>query len=987
MKKSLRYIVAGIVVLLVGGFVIADTVNQEKQLLVDGDMEDTGVITDIWTAASGATLTKESGAVNDGSQVLRVRGGAWCVGYQTVLTSGNTYRVTGWVRGDGGTGRGTVGGISPDFNGTTANVWQYIDVVGEASATQIFLYQAGAGGNDYVEFDDILVTEYTPPIVNNEEELLVDGDMEEDGTDIPFIKKFDLTQAVNITADSGAITGALTYACAGAEFDGTNDYVTYTIPTTLFSTSPKISIVAEFTPDFDWDEDVQRVIMDSVAGNGYLIYKTVNASGNVLNITLGDTALASITSATYSAYWNQNARNVLVVSGTSGATNAWLNGTQIKTNDATAWSPIGPTSFCVGALCAGTFKFDGEIHAISIYSGLLDGTDATNLYNSVDTSDWNVSASACLTKQLGGVEDEGQVLRVAYGGENNPAARYNIAGARPYRVTGWMRGDGTVAPQIYIGGLLVKAGTNSTSWQYFDTAVDVIAGGTTLAMFAMATGAGEYAEFDDVLVTEYTPPMVNDYDQLVVGGDMEEAGVASWSVGASATLTKPTGEGAEDGTQILKVARNSAANPFAYQTIFTIGDQYRITGWTRSDGNATPSVFQDDGLDWNGTTSTSWQYFDEVFTCGAGDMHIRLRAVTDTGTEYVEFDDVFVTLVEPQYNHYGQILVDGDMEEDGTDIFFSNKFDLTQAANITADSGSITGALTYTCEGAEFDGTNDYVTYTIAGTLFSTKSSISIVVEFTPDFDWDDDNNTYLFDSTSTERYYIFKRDNGDNNTLKLVLGGAVIGEVASATYSGDWNVDARNVLVISGTSGDTNIWLNGTQIMTNNAIAWTPAEPIILTVGSNFAGGNKFDGEIHAVSIYSGLLDGTDAQNLYDSVDTDDWTVVNNACLTKQLGASGGGSQIIRVAYDDADVPYIYQDILTVGQEYRFTGWARGDGTHLPRVASGSAGILWDGTTSTSWQYFDVNGTSNHTWFYLQSQNNGVGYVEFDDVVVTRSD
>lgn len=188
------------------------------------------------------------------------------------------------------------------------------------------------------------------------------------------IKIFDLTSPEKVAKDGGTITGSPTFSRDGCDLDGTNDYITYTIPNTLMA-SAKISIVVEFTPDFAYDYN-DIISIYSSTSNQYRVYKHNNAGNNVLGITLGGQLIEEIASASYSTYWKQNERNVLEISGTTGATNAWLNGTQILTNDAQAWSVTNPTELYAGCLANGTQKFDGEIHSISIHNDLLTGDDA-----------------------------------------------------------------------------------------------------------------------------------------------------------------------------------------------------------------------------------------------------------------------------------------------------------------------------------------------------------------------------------------------------------------------------------------------------------------------------------------------------------------------------------------------------------------------------------------------------------------------------------
>ena len=314
-------------------------------------------------------------------------------------------------------------------------------------------------------------------------------------------------------------------------------------------------------------------------------------------------------------------RNVLVISGTSGANNVWLNGTQIMTNDATAWTATSPTEFYVGANYGYSFKFDGEIHAISIYDGLLDGTDAQNIYDSVDTDDWTAGNNVCITKQLGAAESGSQVSRVAYVDTNYPQAYQTILTAsNRYRITGWARGDGSIQPRILDGAAAITwTGTTSTSWQYFDVAGT--AGATSLNLRGQTTVIG-HAEFDDVSAKEIT----ND-------------GADAWTPYGGSILSKESAD-PQSGSLALRATSDATEFGGMTQAILTSGVEYRITGWARGDGvDKAPKIY-DGAILWTGTTSTSWQAFDVTST--AGQANIRLYSSTnDAG--YVEFDGVVVT--------------------------------------------------------------------------------------------------------------------------------------------------------------------------------------------------------------------------------------------------------------------------------------------------------------------------------------------------------
>jgi hypothetical protein len=120
------------------------------------------------------------------------------------------------------------------------------------------------------------------------------------------------------------------------------------------------------------------------------------------------------------------------------------------------------------------------------------------------------------------------------------------------------------------------------------------------------------------------------------------------------------------------------------------------------------------------------------------------------------------------------------------------------------------------------------------------------------------------------------------------------------------------------------------------------------------------------------------------EAADTSAWTVVNNATLSKEAGLpSGSGTQVLRVAYVDTNNPAASQaNTLTVGKTYRARGYGRGDGTNgQPRVLDPSGSINWTGTTSATWQYFDIIGTAGNTSVLCRNNTTGAGWAEFDNI------
>ncbi len=139
--------------------------GRTTDLLVDGDMEEAGVAA--WVAGNDADLTKETTDPFEGIQLLRVtRPGATINPYaaQAIMTIGEQYHLMIQVRGDGGTGFPIVYDTAVELGrGTTANVWQSLDVTFVATSTALVLLTGAAGAGDYSEWDAAeLWTGYTP---------------------------------------------------------------------------------------------------------------------------------------------------------------------------------------------------------------------------------------------------------------------------------------------------------------------------------------------------------------------------------------------------------------------------------------------------------------------------------------------------------------------------------------------------------------------------------------------------------------------------------------------------------------------------------------------------------------------------------------------------------------------------------------------------------------------------------------------------------
>lgn len=251
------------------------------------------------------------------------------------------------------------------------------------------------------------------------------------------------------------------------------------------------------------------------------------------------------------------------------------------------------------------------------------------------------------------------------------------------------------------------------------------------------------------------------------------------------------------------------------------------------------------------------------------------------------------------------------------------------------------------------------------------------------------------------------------NNTISKRANGGEIGS-ATAFTSNNW---VNITMVYDGT--DFLLYVDDSLEQQDNSSAMD-FNNAKLTIGSYNSDPYTFDGQMEYVQVYKKALNAAEIADLNENdtfseldasqakiylplrswyykasgsellTDGDmeaagvgDWTALR-ATLTKETSSPHGGTNWLKVLEDGSGNPFASQAILTVGLRYRARGWARSDGTYAPKVGD-YAGAWWGGTTSTSWQYFDVVATSAHAnfAFYNLAAAASGGYSGFDDVSV----
>jgi hypothetical protein len=176
--------------------------------------------------------------------------------------------------------------------------------------------------------------------------------------------------------NNGIEVGTVTFTNDYVDLPGTNDNYIIASSTGVYNTA-NVAMVYVFQPDFAASDDIYSVLFGSDSGKRYGIHKSADAQSNVMYLLMGDTVMTAIPLATYEDYWKANEVNVIIVDGTSGDTDVYLNGTQIKTNDATAWTPQNPTNIYLGASNTGGSALDGKMLSFTVFQRRLTADEIT----------------------------------------------------------------------------------------------------------------------------------------------------------------------------------------------------------------------------------------------------------------------------------------------------------------------------------------------------------------------------------------------------------------------------------------------------------------------------------------------------------------------------------------------------------------------------------------------------------------------------------
>lgn len=362
---------------------------------------------------------------------------------------------------------------------------------------------------------------------------------------------------------------------------------------------------------------------------------------------------------TYNGSNNPAAGQIILTSGYTYRITGWARGDGTNTPDlvvsSTQWTGTSSTdwqSFDVTVTSsttgvrlripsgsAGYVEFDDiviqRVGVIKTTSSVVNDWDM----EASGTTAWTSYGNASISKETSDVWFGNRSLKATY----VDTALFGVSqsgvltGNTKYYVKGFYKTTGSITGfRISFSGGVLSSFNPSATWKEFST---VLTAPATPTLFFYVTGGagGDYFLIDNVHISRLGGVKVK--SNTLIDGDMEKAGTTDW-INDGVTLTKESGTRTGGvGSQVLRVAYDSTPNALTRQSICTVGERYRIRGWARGDGTAYPRIQTGSTEVWTGTTSTDWQYYDEIFTANATGLRFYIMA---SGASYVEYDDVWV---------------------------------------------------------------------------------------------------------------------------------------------------------------------------------------------------------------------------------------------------------------------------------------------------------------------------------------------------------
>ena len=199
-------------------------------------------------------------------------------------------------------------------------------------------------------------------------------------------------------------------------------------------------------------------------------------------------------------------------------------------------------------------------------------------------------------------------------------------------------------------------------------------------------------------------------------------------------------------------------------------------------------------------------------------------------------------------------------------ILFRENF--INSTYVTDNQGTLVAGATAS-NGLSLNGTSQYASFNT--TDLNNGSDVTMVIRFTPDFNYDEDERRSFFGATDASlSYYAYKNNNAGSNALVCRYGGTTVASIIDSVYGAYWLTGEENVLIFAsdGNLNGTNAWLNGTQILTNGGAAWTPPTDVeSIHIGNIPTTAWYFDGVINGVDLLNINTTSQEASDIYNAV------------------------------------------------------------------------------------------------------------------------
>lgn len=554
---------------------------------------------------------------------------------------------------------------------------------------------------------------------------------------------------------------------------------------------------------------------------------------------------------------------------------------------------------------------------------------------STGITSWLLWAVPNTTKETTSPHSGLRNLKIAYNGSVSPFAFQEnmfVAG-KTYRVTGWVRSDGSKVGRVLIGtagGRIFWDSSTSTNWQFFDIVATItFTSGFNLGLQLLASDAG-YVEFDDVKVELVQSDAVLNMPFDVNG-----------SVGNTSNVKDYSSYG-NNGTIINSLVWNSSCGAFTGS-----GGCYEFD---KTNGYI---VIPDSMIDTSKShTYSLWANLKET-TGGKGVFGDGNGAVGDmlymqSGTNICAYS-----------NNTAKVC-----SNIGTDAWYNFVlvYDMTNISFYINGTFAGTGDAVAHADGGNFNvGTyNNGVDYIMNGSIDQVQI-------------W---NRTL----SASEIAMIYSRGIND----RVHSDANERGETWLACLT------AFNTTTEGNTTCTDGLTIKSLPIVKSNSLTSNNAN---LTTGNLTIAATALDNDNDATSlVYDWRTDRGQANLLADgnmeATGTGSW-VSFFANLSKSTLSPRQGLQTLNISYSDNSQCYGYQNnILVAGKTTRITGYARVSfaGAFSP-VISDQTLTIWSGTSTLGWQKFDfVNTPSTTGPIYIGTSACASGrYTEWDDVKVTQ--